>query len=61
MFNKIKLFLREVKSEVEKVTWPGKKELVASTIVVVVLVLIVATYIGFVDFLLSWLLSVVIQ
>ena len=53
--------MREVKSEIDKVTWPSKNELVASTIVVVVLVIIIALYIGFVDFILSWLLSMVVQ
>ncbi len=61
MIKKVKGFLREVLSEVEKVTWPGKKELIASTIVVIVLVLIIASYIGVVDFILSWLLNVVVQ
>ena len=61
MFNKIKKFFREVLSEVEKVTWPGRKEVIGSTIVVAVLVLIIATYIGFVDFVLSRLLSMVVQ
>lgn len=61
MIKKIKDFLRGVLSEVEKVTWPGRKELIASTLVVIVLVLIVAFYIGLVDFILSRLLSVVVQ
>jgi transcriptional antiterminator NusG len=59
MVKKIRNFFREVLSEVEKVTWPGKREIIASTIVVIVLVLIVATYVGIVDFFLSWLLSMV--
>ncbi|MFH1414878.1 MAG: preprotein translocase subunit SecE [Elusimicrobiota bacterium] len=61
MIRKIREFLREVMSEVEKVTWPGRKEMIASTILVLILVMIVAAYIGFVDFMLSWLLNMVIQ
>jgi preprotein translocase subunit SecE len=61
MFKKFSLFLRGVLSELEKVTWPGKKELIASTIIVIVLVFIISFYIGFVDFVLAWLLNVVIQ
>ena len=57
---KIKQFFEEVINEVKKVTWPGKKEIIGSTTVVVVLVLIVSFYIGFVDFVLSKLLSVVL-
>ncbi len=61
MISKIKNYLRGVLSEVEKVTWPGKKEVIGSTIVVVILVLIVAIYVGFIDFVLSRLLSMVVQ
>ena len=35
-------FLRDVRSEVKKVTWPTRKETLASTGVVVIAVLIVA-------------------
>jgi preprotein translocase subunit SecE len=61
MIDRIKQFLREVLSEVRKVTWPGKKELIGSTVVVIVLVLFIALYIGLVDFVLSRLLNIVLQ
>ena len=38
-------FLREVKSELKKVSWPNKKELTANTIVVLVSVFFAATLI----------------
>ena len=43
-------FLREAKSELQKVKWPTKKELISSTIVVVVLSLLVGCYLGLLDF-----------
>jgi preprotein translocase subunit SecE len=43
-------FLREVKVELKKVTWPSKRELIGSTIVVIVFVFIVAAYLGLIDF-----------
>ncbi|MFQ5453872.1 MAG: preprotein translocase subunit SecE [Candidatus Zixiibacteriota bacterium] len=46
---KIRKFLREVMSELRKVTWPTKDELIGSTIVTVVVSLIVAIFIGIVD------------
>ena len=61
MIQKIKEFFREVLFEVKRVTWPGKQEIVGSTIVVIVLVLVISFYVGFVDFILSRLLSVVMQ
>ena len=43
-------FLRDAKTELKKVKWPTKKELLASTAMVIILVLIVALYLGLVDF-----------
>ena len=42
-------FLRESKSELKKVKWPTRKELLASTAMVIFLVLFVALYLGLVD------------
>ena len=47
---KIGQFLREAKVELKKVKWPTRKELLASTSVVIVLTLLVAFYLGLVDF-----------
>ena len=46
-------FLSEVKGEVEKVTWPSKKEAMGGTAVVLMVVLIMAVFLGLVDLLLS--------
>lgn len=43
-------FLREVRSELKKVTWPTRRELITYTIVVLVSVAIVSLYLGLVDF-----------
>ena len=43
-------FLRDAKTELKKVKWPTKKELMAATVMVIVLVLIVALYLGVIDF-----------
>jgi preprotein translocase subunit SecE len=43
-------FFREAKMELKKVKWPTRKELLASTAVVIVLTLIVALFLGLVDF-----------
>ncbi len=49
-FGKAGLFLREAKTELKKVKWPTRKELLASTAVVIVLTLFVALFLGLVDF-----------
>jgi len=46
-------FYGEVKTEAKKIAWPLRKETIASTTVVVVIVLIVSLYLGVVDAILS--------
>ena len=46
-------FYGEVKAESKKIAWPLRKETIASTTVVVVIVLIVSFYLGVVDAILS--------
>ncbi|MBI5580884.1 MAG: preprotein translocase subunit SecE [Deltaproteobacteria bacterium] len=42
-------FLREVKIELKKVTWPTRKQTLGSTAVVIVLVMIISVFLGLVD------------
>lgn len=42
-------FLREVKIELKKVTWPSRQQTVGSTLVVIVLVMIISVFLGLVD------------
>ena len=53
-------FLREVKIELKKVTWPTRKQTMGSTVVVVVLVVIISFFLGLVDFGLSGLIRYVL-
>ncbi len=50
LFARIKSFLPEVRAELRKVTWTSRKELIESTIVVVIAVIIIAAFLGMVDF-----------
>ncbi len=61
MFSKIKIFFGEVKIELKKVVFPTREEVVGSTKVVLVLVLIVAIFLGLIDMLLSKLISMVVR
>ena len=47
---KTKIFLVGVKAELRKVTWTTRKELTASTVVVVIAVVIIALFLGIVDY-----------
>ena len=53
-------FLREVRVESTKVTWPSRKELRESTIVVIVAVTFIAIFIGIADRILSFLLDLIL-
>ena len=44
-----KQFLREVKTELKKVTWPSRKDTLSGTLVVLVAVFIIAIFLGIVD------------
>jgi preprotein translocase subunit SecE len=46
----IRNFLLEAKVELRKVVWPSMKQTLASTSVVIIVVIIVSVFLGFVDF-----------
>jgi preprotein translocase subunit SecE len=48
-FESAKQFLREVKTELKKVTWPSRKDTLSGTVVVLVAVFIIAIFLGIVD------------
>jgi preprotein translocase subunit SecE len=50
MMQKVSVFLQEFKTEMKKVTWPGRKETASSTVVVIVTVLIIVAFLGLVDY-----------
>lgn len=52
-------FLREVRVEMSKVTWPSREELIQSTIVVLIAVFIAGTFIAIMDAIFSRLVSLI--
>ena len=54
-------FLREVKVELKKVAWPSRKQTFGSTLVVIILVTIIAFFLGAVDIGLSSLVKLVLR
>ena len=49
MLNKIKEFFREVKIEIKKVVFPSRDELIGSTWVVIITVILISLFLGIVD------------
>lgn len=54
-------FLQEVRTELKKVHWPTKKEVVGSTVVVIVSVFILSFFLGAIDVILQKLLTLVVR
>jgi preprotein translocase subunit SecE len=54
-------FFREVRVELKKVTWPSRKETIASTSVVLITVFLVGFYLGIVDLGLSRLIKIFLE
>jgi len=57
----VRQYVHEVRSEVDKITWPQQDEALAGTIGVVVIVVVVATVLGVVDFGLSRIMQAILQ
>lgn len=50
LLQKVSAFLQEFRTEMKKVTWPGRKETASSTAVVIVTVLLIVIFLGLVDY-----------
>ena len=61
MIGNIRKFVSEVRAEMQKVTWSTREELVGSTRVVLMTMLILSTFIGVSDFILSHALSLILR
>ena len=58
--NKALQFLSQAKAELKKVTWPTRKQTLASTGVVMVIVAVMALYLGIIDLILSKLVKFIL-
>ncbi len=61
MANKAAAFITEVKTELKKVSWPTKNDLISSTIVVLVSVAILALFVGVCDLIFSRAINFLIR
>ena len=60
-WGRMRAFLKDVRVEMTKVTWPTWEELKGQTIVVIVAVLLIAAFIGSVDLVLSNLIEMLVR
>ena len=59
-FESLGQFLREVRTELKKVTWPSRKDTMYATIIVLICVFIFGFFLGIVDLGLSRLVRLVL-
>jgi preprotein translocase subunit SecE len=50
-------FLKDVKAELKKVTWPSRNEVTSTTIVVIAATVFFGFYLFFMDVIFSWVIS----
>ncbi|MCP2520814.1 preprotein translocase subunit SecE [Candidatus Aminicenantes bacterium AC-335-B20] len=50
-------FLKDVKAELKKVTWPSKKEVVSTTIVVIIATIFFGFFLYAMDLIFSWVVK----
>ena len=53
-------YVREVRQEISKVTWPTRKETVVTTIAVFIMVTLAAIFFLIIDQILAWLVSIIL-
>jgi len=56
-YNRIIPFLKEVKAEVKKVTWPSRNEVYSTTIVVIIATIFFGFYLYFMDLIFSYVVK----
>lgn len=50
-------FLKDVKAELKKVTWPSRTEVTSTTIVVIIATVFFGFYLFFMDVIFSWVIT----
>jgi preprotein translocase subunit SecE len=59
--NRITKYLREVRAEVRKVTWPSRQEVVRFSTIVVIVLIVMSIFMAVVDFAFSRLMQAIIS
>ena len=59
MANKVSAYFKDIKLEMMKVSWPTKDELIGSTVIVIVSLVILSLFIGACDLVLSKIVNTI--
>lgn len=61
MIQKVRTFFSEVRIELGKLTWPTREELLGSTAVVLMTMLILSVFIGVCDFVFTFIMQLILR
>lgn len=56
-YKRLTNFLKDVKAEVKKVTWPARHEVYSTTLVVIIATIFFGFYLFFMDVIFSWVIT----
>jgi len=56
-YKRFVFFLKEVRAELKKVTWPSRNEVYSTTIVVIIATIFFGFYLFFMDVIFSWVID----
>ncbi len=59
--DKILVFIKEVKLEAKKVSWPQKKQVLLSTATVIFISLFIGAYLGMLDMIYNFLINIILR
>ena len=61
IIDKIIQFFREVRIEIKKISWPLRNETIASTSIVIIIVLVIGLFLGIVDVGLARIIKIILS
>jgi preprotein translocase subunit SecE len=59
--NRITRYLKDVRAEMRKVTWPSRAEATRLSTIVMVVLLVASAFLALVDYAFSWLMRIIIS
>ena len=59
--NRLVKYLREVRAEIRKVTWPSREEVTRLTTIVIVVLVAASAFMAVVDYAFSWLMRIIVN
>ena len=58
--NRIVRYLKEVRAEIRKVTWPSRQEVLRLSAIVIVVLVVMSAFMAIIDYAFSWLMRLII-